>query len=77
MFTYHETGKLMGLVYIHVDDLLLIGNEQFKQLVSEKLFKSFNISKVEFDKFKYLGCAIERKKHGDIILQQNEYIKNI
>ena len=77
VFTYHKAGKLMGLVCIHVDDLLLMGNGQFKQLVSQNLFKSFRISKVEFDKFKYLGCASERKKNGDITLQQNEYIKNI
>ena len=76
-FTYHKAGELMGFACIHVDDLLLMGNDDFKQLAFQNFFKTFKISKVEHDKFKYLGCDIERKKNGDITLQQNEYIKNI
>jgi len=77
VFTYHQAGKLIGLACIHVDDLLFMGNNIFKQMIIQKFFNAFKISKVEHGKFKYLGCEIERKKNGDITLQQNEYIKTV
>jgi hypothetical protein len=54
-----------------------MGKESFKKKVPEKLFKMFKFSKVDKKKFKYLGCEIEKAKTGNIILNQNEYIKNI
>ena len=32
---------------------------------------------MEANKFKYLGCEIEKLRNGDISLNQNEYIMNI
>jgi hypothetical protein len=77
MFTFHQDGKLVGIVCIHVDDLLMMGNTYFHQLVPQNLFKLFKFSKVEKRKFKYLGCQIEKCQNGDITLNQNEYIENI
>ena len=37
----------------------------------------FKFSKVEKDKFKYLGCEIQQVQNGDITLNQNQYITNI
>ena len=36
-----------------------------------------SFSKIEHDKFKYLGCKIEKQRNGDISLNQTEYIQNI
>jgi hypothetical protein len=69
--------KLVGIVCCHVDDLLIAGNDSFYRNVVEKLFKLFLFSKVEQKKFKYLGCEIEKQNNGDIILNQNEYVKKI
>lgn len=77
LFTFHVDGKLIGLVLIHVDDLLMSGNEKFHQIVKSKLFKLFQFSKVEMNKFKYLGCKIEKLTNGDITLNQDEYIQKI
>ena len=77
LFSYHQAGKLSGLVCVHVDDLLVLGNESFKQVLRNKLFSVLHFSKVEQDKFVYLGCEIEKIQNGDIELNQNEYIKNI
>ena len=77
LFTKHVNGNLVGFVLIHVDDLLMAGNSVFKQSVNNKLFKLFHFSKVEIDKFKYLGCEIEKLENGDITLNQKEYIKKI
>jgi transposase InsO family protein len=77
LFSYHQAGKLSGLVCVHVDDLLVLGNESFKQVLRNKLFSVLHFSKVEQDKFVYLGCEIEKIQNGDIELNQNEYIKII
>ena len=77
LFTYHKDGKLDGIVCVHVDDLLLLGNDAFMTLVNQKLFKIFKFSKVEKDKFKYLGCEVVKHDNGDISINQNEYIRNV
>ena len=77
LFTFHKDGKLRGLVCLHVDDLLLLGRDSFMDLVQQKLFKLFKFSKVEKDKFKYLGCEIEKHENGDISVHQTEYINQI
>jgi len=76
-FTLHEDGKLVGFVCIHVDDLLMAGNPKFERFIVGKLKSHFQFSKVENQKFKYLGCEIEKLPSGDISLNQNEYIQNI
>ena len=77
LFTKHENGKLIGLVCIHVDDLLMAGNNRFRSVITKKLFRHFKFSKMEESKFKYLGCQIEKLPSGDITLNQNDYIQNI
>ena len=76
MFTFHKDGKLLGIVCLHVDDLLLMGKDKFMLMV-QHLYKIFKFSKVEENKFKYLGCHIEKHSNGDISLNQDEYLKNI
>ena len=72
-----DHGKLVGLVCVHVDDLLMAGNNIFRQLVVKNLMKHFKFSKLEERKFKYLGCEIEQLPTGDITVNQEEFIKNI
>ena len=64
MFSYHQDGKLTGIVCIHVDDLLILGNESFKQVLTRKLFTALQFFKLEQNKFLYLGCEIEKNKSG-------------
>ena len=56
LFTMHEKGKLIGLVWIHVDDIFITGNKTFKEIITTKLTKLFQFSKVEE---RNLGCEIE------------------
>ena len=77
LFTMHVKGKLIGLVGSHVDDLLMAGNTMFKKLISDKILKMFQFSKIEWHKFKYLGCQIEKLENGDISLNQNDYIQKL
>ena len=53
------------------------GNYHFETLITKKLLQYFKFSKIEKQKFKYLGCEIEKLASGDISLNQNEYIQNI
>ena len=76
-FTCHKDGKFIGFVCIHVDDLLLCGNSLFESLIVGHLMKKFKFSKMEKEKFTYLGCRIEKLRNGDIKLNQNEYIEKI
>ena len=77
LFTMHLKGKLIGLVSSHVDDLFMAGNKQFKKLIAEKILNLFKFSKVEYSKFKYLGCEVKKQTNGDISLNQNDYIQKL
>ena len=77
LFTLHRDNKLIGLLCVHVDDLFMAGNEDFKEIIKNKLMLLFKFSKVDMKKFKYLGCEIEQMDNGDIALNQNAYIQNI
>ena len=77
LFTLHVDGKFCGFICTHVDDLLMAGNDQFQKLVCDKLYKKFQFSKVEKNKFKYIGCEIEKLPNGDISLNQDQYIQQI
>ena len=77
LFTLHRSGKLVGIVCMHVDDLFMTGNSHFKQIMTKELATFFKFSKVEEHKFKFLGCEIEKHANGDITLNQSEYISKI
>ena len=77
LFTCHKDGKLEGIVCLHVDDLLMAGSKKFKGIFLQKITETFKFSKMEADKFKYLGCEVEKLGNGDISLNQNEYISKI
>ena len=77
LFTLHRNEKLIGLVCVHVDDLFMAGNKEFKELVNNKLMLQFKFSKIEVKKFKYLGCEIQQMTNGDISLNQNDYTQKL
>ena len=54
LFTLNRNGKLLGLLCVHVDDLFMAGNDEFKKVIRTQLMMQFKFSKVETKKFKYL-----------------------
>ena len=74
LFTFVKDGKLHGLVASHVDDLLIAGDDVFKQEVEEKLQEKLIFSKIEEGCFKYCGCRINVRDDGSIELDQHEYV---
>ena len=60
--------------------MLVLGNESFKQVLRNKLFSVLHFSKVEQDKFVYLGCEIEKIQNGDVseqLLISKVFISNM
>ena len=77
LFTYHKDGKLEGFVCFHVDDLFVAGSSAFRNIFLHEVSRKFKFSKVESNRFKYLGCQVEKLANGDIELNQNDYIASI
>ena len=55
----------------------MAGTCEFKKAFLDNITKTFKFSKLESDKFKYLGCELETLSNGDISLNQNDYIDKI
>ena len=76
-FYLHKEGKLVGLCILHVDDFLIGGTSEFFRLIECHLLNKFTFGKVQCNKFKYTGINIEQKENGEILIDQNDYIKNL
>ena len=68
-----EDGKPIGIITIHVDDLLLAGTEDFFKKV-EPAILNFKLGKIESSSFTYLGWEIDKDK-DKITLSQDSYAK--
>ena len=65
MFIKHnESGDLIGMIVLHVDDFLHAGNEEFRSKVSRKLEDIFTMGKTEQKAFRYVGFDIEQEEVG-------------
>ena len=73
----HKNGRLIGVVCIHVDDLVYAGTPEFDSIVMEPLMKTFNISKVESREFKFCGMDIKQHSNFSITVNQVDYAKGI
>ncbi|GAB1607207.1 hypothetical protein Ahia01_001004000 [Argonauta hians] len=75
LFYFKVRGKLCGLIAIHVDDFLHVGNCEF-EIVINKIKQQFEISH-EHDQFlNYLGLEITQTS-DDITLNQFNYISKL
>ena len=84
MLTAAKSDELIGLLILHVDDMLLTGsksNKEFcKPLRPENLHSNFNFGKwdelTESESLKYCGGVIQNKQFG-VEVSYEEYIKKI
>ena len=60
---YYENinGKLMGLNLSH-DDFTIAGDENFVQRIVKGIQERFTVSKIEEDKFRFIGMDVKAKK---------------
>ncbi|GAB1599991.1 hypothetical protein Ahia01_000276600 [Argonauta hians] len=75
LFYFKVIGKLCGLIAIHVDDFLHVGNCEF-EIVINKIKQQFEISHEHDQFFNYLGLEITQTS-DDITLNQFNYISKL
>ncbi|GAB1610627.1 hypothetical protein Ahia01_001349000 [Argonauta hians] len=75
LFYFKVSGKLCGLIAIHVDDFLHVGNCEF-EIVINKIKQQFEISHEHDQFFNYLGLEITQTS-DDITLNQFNYISKL
>ena len=76
IYTWHFEGKLHGIIATHVDDFCFAGSKVFQASVIDKIYKIFKVKSEEVNEFRYLGLDV-KKKGGEIILGQDEYMKKL
>ena len=75
-FYLKEAGELKCIVACHVDDLCLSGEQQTLEKLIADISDAFQVSKIEFDHFKYTGMQISQDE-SSIILSQSEYVSKL
>ncbi len=71
---WHNNGKL-GVFCINIDDILYAGSVNFKKV--EKLVSIFTNGSTEKINMKYLGLNVSKDKEYNIVVEQEDYIRNI
>ena len=62
-----EGNKTIGIIVLHVDDIMATGSEEFFNTVISNIKNKFRFSKLENDKFRFTGIDVEFKKHQTAI----------
>ena len=76
VFVYYIDGALAGVIIIHVDDFLHIGNAMFYANVISKLRSTFKVSQMSKSVMSYIGMEIA-KGSDHIVLSQLKYINSV
>jgi hypothetical protein len=77
VFLFFRNYKLVGIVCVHVDDIIATGDDQFHTEVVDEIKKRFKISKDQEGNFTYTGMAIWTDSKGQVHLNQNKYIEEM
>ena len=75
-YKHNEKGDLEGMISSHVDDFNLAGNEEFIEMVTEKIKNALDISKIEDGEFRFTGIDV-KEKDGRIELSMEDYAKSL
>ena len=76
-FRYYKNDQFEGLLVIHVDDILIAGDDKFHSEVVERLLTKFKIGKRNKGDFRYVGIDVHQSDIGDIFVSQNDYVDEI
>ena len=76
LFIWHNGSSLLGLIAVHVDDLLCAGTKDFESTVLAKLRATFQIGREESSCFQYLGINLQQIG-CEVILDQKSYIYSL
>ena len=71
-----KDGELEGMVSTCVDDFDLAGTKSFLEKVTKEISNKLDVSKVEDDKFRYIGIDIKKVENG-IEISMDEYAESL
>jgi len=74
---FHEDGRFVAFALIHVDDILIGGEEEYTNNLMGKVKERFKVSKDQLDKFVYTGMSIRTDDKSRILLNQNQYSEEL
>jgi hypothetical protein len=77
VFLFFRDGKLVGIVCIHVDDIIGTGDDVFHEEVIDGIKNRFKISKDQAGNFTYTGMSVWTDSKGQVHLDQNKYIEEM
>jgi hypothetical protein len=78
MMLYDPSGKLQGIIGIHVDDLLICGKGHVFDKAMKTLESRLNFGTRKYHDFTYCGLQMQQdKKTKQIRLHQNTYIEGL
>ena len=76
VFFFYQADNLCGIVFLHVDDFLHMGDMVFEEKVIRKIREKYRIGKSEDGSFIYTGLNINEVPEG-IKIDQLQYIPEI
>ena len=76
VFFWSHDGQLIGVLSIHVDDIMYAGTMEFLKNVMDQVKSSFHIRLQETECFKFLGINITQNNKS-IKIDQNTFVDNL
>ena len=72
-----DKGELIGSLAIHVDDLIVTGNQQFQKDYVDVLRKMFPFKHWKTNSGDFLGRFVKKNEDGSITVSQEEYCEKL
>ena len=76
VFYLIKDNKLVGIIALHVDDFLHIGDDYFNKTILPKILSVFKVGKSETRSFMYTGFQLKQDE-GGISVDQEKYVNNV
>ncbi|CAE7563942.1 TY1B-PL [Symbiodinium natans] len=73
VFYYYHSGRLEGVITLHVDDLCMGGSLKFQQSVQQPLRQMFPFKHWKTQQGEFLGKWLEQQSDGSIKISQEQY----
>ena len=77
LFTFVKNGSLLGIMIIHVDDLLYAGTSCFEKDVIEPLHSIFSRGSKQIGCFTYIGIHLKQLDDKSIVVDQARYTESL
>ena len=81
LFVYEDSTGIHGIIGLHVDDILFVGDSSFQKNVIDKLKVQYRFGKIAFGVFTYCGLNVRTtmNENGQISIEmsQNDYVQSI